>query len=1025
MSNRSLFPEGCEIHQKQMVYESDQRVADSKGILTRATSRGVVSGLAVTVNVGAPQTVDVALGSAYAPDGSYMELVAPVMNLAITNTLGTTNYVCMVYDEAQGQSESHKYNGTTKATRATNAPRVVAMTYAQYAALPAFSSQLPLSSNVQSRITILAVINGTGVSLTAGDINLPPSYSLVYQNSQPTNITGVTIVKVDPNTTAGQGTLSFTFGSLSLTWQAPNEGSAGAPTSITTSGAYVVTSLAGVTLLVEVAVSLLPVVNKSDTIIVADLYNRTMTRLTAVDAMHRSMLGSGVVTAANPHGMTLADLAPGVAGTIEEHQDVMHTDGIGRGSSQSLLGVSVNTAPAPDTMAVTSFTTGDSAYINGRRITSISNSTTVTAPIGAPMETLQVYLTEDGILAKRTLVAYADFNLAGRIQVLDVVGNVGNTCRIQHTITSGLIYFDNGNGSYGAPRSPVSVDSVVRVYGYDNLGYADLWVKAGTPGSTVTETLTVTQSLPSDNIMIVANSFWSGSATGFLGFGHGAANAPNFVYDKRVRGNIALDNVSSQSGITNTKSLFSAILSDGLVYDTYTYPGTTINDSTLASAVSAEHVPVFTGTNMAWAGGHAIIGGELVAVPAVSALAFTNNAVSRLFVKKNGVLANMTGTWSDVASSLKGDRYLQVADVTMAAGVMTVYTVLWKLTGYRRDAAGGVVGLDVQGRASIAALSGTGLVSQGGGSGADAIGVIGGTSFTAPAGTAAIAGQSLCADGIGVSGSGTGASAGVDGVNNVGIGAGVHGTSTYNNISAPGIVGESTYGNCVVAKVHPTSNSAFFADVSTGTVAPGLFVIGSSTNTGIIVSGGASGSTDISAVSGDILAGGEFKYGGTRTKNLIIPSTEFMFGDNVTDTTMYEVRGTTGSPPQPYMRGLTGSTYGLVSKVTIPFGATITLVSTCWSNNDGANRLPSIELIKLAYANTTTVFTATSINLTTPTVPTANTTFWWPSPALSEAVTGDTYYLNIGVPTCTAGANLRFFGARITYTYSKVSSDHT
>lgn len=53
MSNRSLFPEGCEIHQKQMVYESDQRVADSKGILTRATSRGVVSGLAVTVNVGA------------------------------------------------------------------------------------------------------------------------------------------------------------------------------------------------------------------------------------------------------------------------------------------------------------------------------------------------------------------------------------------------------------------------------------------------------------------------------------------------------------------------------------------------------------------------------------------------------------------------------------------------------------------------------------------------------------------------------------------------------------------------------------------------------------------------------------------------------------------------------------------------------------------------------------------------------------------------------------------------------------
>ena len=62
MANRSLWPEGVEVHQRHLEFDTGERVSADKQTIFDLSTRGVASGLAVTVNGGDTPKNDVATG---------------------------------------------------------------------------------------------------------------------------------------------------------------------------------------------------------------------------------------------------------------------------------------------------------------------------------------------------------------------------------------------------------------------------------------------------------------------------------------------------------------------------------------------------------------------------------------------------------------------------------------------------------------------------------------------------------------------------------------------------------------------------------------------------------------------------------------------------------------------------------------------------------------------------------------------------------------------------------------------------
>ena len=256
MANRSLFPESTEVHARHLTTESAFKTDEDRRVVNTSTTKGVYSGLAVTVNSSNNTRIDVAAGGGYCPNGDAVVVTVPQSGLNLADyTLGVKNYVLAVYDELQSLPEAHETDGTTRNTRATVNPRMVVLTESAYNALP--SSSIILSNNAKDRALVCAIVtaNGVGIGLTNGSITSPTLFKNSFQSNQPAAITGVQIITIDSNTTPGTGTLSFNAGTKQLTWQAPGEGSPGSTITFTTSGAYAVTSSGGKTLLLNVSLS--------------------------------------------------------------------------------------------------------------------------------------------------------------------------------------------------------------------------------------------------------------------------------------------------------------------------------------------------------------------------------------------------------------------------------------------------------------------------------------------------------------------------------------------------------------------------------------------------------------------------------------------------------------------------------------------------------------------------------------------------------------------------------------------------
>ena len=338
--DRSLYPEGVEVHQRDL-----ERTETTKSFHVRqrhidTTVMGVVSGCEVTINGSSAVLIDIASGSGYTPNGEYIEVSSASTQSLADYANGVDNYVLAVYYETNLELQPHETNGESYPTSAIRSSRLVILTETEYNALSDTDDNL--NNNAKDRALILAIVTakGTGVSLTSNDVALPTIFDTAITASKTNNITGVSLITLSRNTESGTGILSYTSATQRITWQAPDDTNPGASQVISTSGTYTLKSSTISKTITILVVSSLPGSNATDNVTISNIYAQDISRLSSEDIQHRGLLGSGIPTTTNPHGLTLVDL--GATSEMLTHQDRFHANGILKESAADVLKIEVD-----------------------------------------------------------------------------------------------------------------------------------------------------------------------------------------------------------------------------------------------------------------------------------------------------------------------------------------------------------------------------------------------------------------------------------------------------------------------------------------------------------------------------------------------------------------------------------------------------------------------------------------------------------------------------------------------------------
>jgi len=546
--DRSLYPEGVEVHQSDLKHTEDTR---SFHILQRHidnTFPGVVAGLSVTPNTGNPALLDVEAGYGYTSDGELAELESGITAVSLANSsVGVENLVVLVYTESYDRPQPHETSGDSFPTEANRSVRLRVFTRAQYDALPESDDNFDNDARNRTLIAASVIAQGSGVSIPSSAIQLPPIFGSAINIANLTNnVTGVTISSAEAGTANGNGTLVFNFNDGTLTWTAPDD-TTGNPVNVLDGGFFELESFpSNKTLTVFVSSAILPVSNQTDTIQVQNLYYEDAPRHSSNDIHHRSLVGSGVPTPNNPHGLTLSDL--GISGTpIEEHQTLMHSNGIRRDSDITTLQAVVNTGASPDELSIT---VGPNFYVYLRGTLFISSNQTA-VPMTDVVDNTQILFeifakngpNSQTDIEKRERVRFDTLStLTTYVQLRDLSeGTVAGAGQIAFTTASNLLTYTAPGDSAGPAKAiPSSGSLPMRLFSNNGIDYIDLLVSSslGTFGDLIGP-LTISDRPTTNELkdrLHICTVVYSGAATGFLGNGFGVNNAPNEVLDKRLFG---------------------------------------------------------------------------------------------------------------------------------------------------------------------------------------------------------------------------------------------------------------------------------------------------------------------------------------------------------------------------------------------------------------------------------------------------------------------------------------------------------
>lgn len=262
---------------------------------------------------------------------------------------------------------------------------------------------------------------------------------------------------------------------------------------------------------------------------------------------HVAARGTGVVSSVNPHGLALADIAFSPDLTPRIHQQLDHASGVEAPLASNIAKVTVNTGPTPDTVSLQQIG-ADSILVDGRRL-----------EVGGLASTTILFT--DGTVEAALYDIWVAAPLVGA-----TTGVVGKTVRAQWVgvrrvlgVQPVMVATDHAVGSFHlvytvsgtlkalrwADGPTQLLDATSKFYDLQNKNGKTIkvWVQVGDlPVGSATDTLTIETALNRTKLLL-ATLFWSGSATGHLGYG--VEGTLGTSYDLRSFGNLATTQLST------------------------------------------------------------------------------------------------------------------------------------------------------------------------------------------------------------------------------------------------------------------------------------------------------------------------------------------------------------------------------------------------------------------------------------------------------------------------------------------------
>ena len=673
--DHSIYPEGVEVHQRDLAFTESSKAAAINANLVATTTQGIASGLGVTVNAITNYYVDIAAGVAYTPRGDRVTLTSAQLAVPLASyTLNTKNYIILVYDELPSLPEAHETSGAaTFATRATGFGRIVVNStlFANWTS----SDDAVLTNNAIDRAVILATVTAQGVATSvANHIQMPEVFGNAISAAMPAtpSVTGVSILSTSQNTAVGNmGALAYVNIGKTLSWKAHGDTTI-VTTSITTTGTYVLTSPdSGSTLTVSVNYAALPISDVSDSITVTDTYSldAPMHRFTATDKQHRGMIGSGLPTVKNPHGLTYDDLGAGSSGSINDHQYQMHANGIWHKSSAGLLKATVVTGTPPHSLNIAAFGPADMAFVSGKRVTAVSGSTSILfdgtqnpIPIPDNGTMFGIYIDQNGNLLRSQRAQFTTTGgISDYIQLVNCSDDIGATSFTISTI-AGVAQFDGGQ-AISIPATP----DVIRLYSSNHVSWLELYINPTITSSlsTVTVAFTaepdLTKYMPLSYVYLYTVPILLDKVLGY-GF-HNTANAPNYITDRRKFGNISTANLSTDLHYNDKKSDNSVIFENGIYIRT---------GSPLSSLTLSDWYLSTSGLTLTINGGAAFIDGVRYDIPTTTKT-LTASTINYVYIS-NGYIDPVDATLSIPAGTIRVSTtsWSSLQDVGIKLKVFTV-----------------------------------------------------------------------------------------------------------------------------------------------------------------------------------------------------------------------------------------------------------------------------------------------------------------------------------------------------------------
>lgn len=330
--DRSNYPDRMEVRSTDLAFTESSKIREILERTRAWTRAGVVDGLEVTAST-ALGAFDIQSGYGYTPSGERVDLTAAVAT-QLVGLIDMPVLVGLMYRE-RVELAGVSIFGNLIARRTRGSSELMQVSVDAFDALPASAGDLTVDA--QDRFLICAVVRRANSG--ALTIQVPPPRAPSRAATQPVGIPAVRLVAVDPDAPLSDpapragafdpATVIFDGVTLAVAYRAPRDETAlgqaapfdapgvGVAVSVSAGGTFRLTSGDGLTFVdIEVDAQRLPrdgvsgiPVTSTFTVTAAPGESEGPERAHPTDLAHRSARGTGLVTAQNIHGLSLADLA--------------------------------------------------------------------------------------------------------------------------------------------------------------------------------------------------------------------------------------------------------------------------------------------------------------------------------------------------------------------------------------------------------------------------------------------------------------------------------------------------------------------------------------------------------------------------------------------------------------------------------------------------------------------------------------------------------------------------------------------